>query len=48
MIIVEDGYPVVYCDCCGKPCQDNYEEFEDQHICIECIRRNAQENLCNS
>lgn len=48
MIIIEDGMPVVYCDCCGEECSNNYETYADMDICLDCIRKNAQENLCNS
>ena len=48
MIIIEDGFPVIYCDCCGEECTDSYEEFENTHICIACIQRNSQENLRNN
>ena len=47
MIIIEDGVPVVYCDCCGEKCVEGYEEHAGQELCYDCLKQNIQENLCN-
>ena len=41
MVIIEDGIPVIYCDCCGEECTEQHEEFEGIDICLECIRTNV-------